>query len=151
MWASLLFPDWVVTYFVHIVFAIGVIGTLVGTFLNKIPFINQYGMIIKSISVVLLIVGLYLEGGLQNEMAWRSKVAEYEKRIEAAQVASNEANVIIQEKVIETVKIIKENTNANNQAIEANSTAINSVCKLSDTAWMLYNRASQNGMANSSK
>lgn len=151
MWASLLFPDWVVTYFVHIVFVIGVIGTLVGTFLNKIPFINQYGMIIKSISVVLLIVGLYLEGGLQNEMAWRSKVAEYEKRIEAAQVASNEANVIIQEKVIETVKIIKENTNANNQAIEANSTAINSVCKLSDTAWMLYNRASQNGMANSSK
>jgi hypothetical protein len=151
MWASLLFPDWVVTYFVHIVFAIGVIGTLVGTFLNKSPFINQYGMIIKSISVVLLIVGLYLEGGLQNEMAWRSKVAEYEKRIEAAQVASNEANVIIQEKVVETVKIIKENTNANNQAIEANSTAINSVCKLSDTAWMLYNRASQNGMANSSK
>jgi hypothetical protein len=151
MWASLLFPDWVVTYFVHIVFAIGVIGTLVGTFLNKIPFINQYGMIIKSISVVLLIVGLYLEGGLQNEMAWRSKVAEYEKRIEAAQVASNEANVIIQEKVVETVKIIKENTNANNQAIEANSTAINSVCKLSDTAWMLYNRASQNGMAKSSK
>ena len=151
MWASLLFPDWVVTYFVHIVFAIGVIGTLVGTFLNKIPFINQYGMIIKSISVVLLIVGLYLEGGLQNEMAWRSKVAEYEKRIEAAQVASNEANVIIQEKVVETVKIIKENTNANNQAIEANSTAINSVCKLSDTAWMLYNRASQNGVANSSK
>jgi hypothetical protein len=151
MWASLLFPDWVVTYFVHIVFAIGVIGTLVGTFLNKIQFINQYGMIIKSVSVVLLIVGLYLEGGLQNEMAWRSKVAEYEKRIEAAQVASNEANVIIQEKVVETVKIIKENTNANNQAIEANSTAINSVCKLSDTAWMLYNRASQNGMANSSK
>ena len=151
MWASLLFPDWVVTYFVHIVFVIGVIGTLVGTFLNKIPFINQYGMIIKSISVVLLIVGLYLEGGLQNEMAWRSKVAEYEKRIEAAQVASNEANVIIQEKVVETVKIIKENTNANNQAIEANRTAINSVCKLSDTAWMLYNRASQNGMANSSK
>ena len=151
MWASLLFPDWVVTYFVHIVFAIGVIGTLVGTFLNKIPFINQYGMIIKSISVVLLIVGLYLEGGLQNEMAWRSKVAEYEKRIEAAQVASNEANVIIQEKVVETVKIIKENTNANNQAIEANSTAINSVCKLSYTAWMLYNRASQNGMANSYK
>jgi hypothetical protein len=144
-------PDWLITYFVHIVFAIGVIGTLVGSFLNNIPFINQYGMIIKSVSVVLLVAGLYLEGGLQNEMAWRSKVAEYEKRIEAAQVASNEANVIIQEKVVETVKIIKENTNANNQAIEANSTAINSVCKLSDTAWMLYNRASQNGMANSSK
>ena len=151
MWASLLFPDWVITYFVHIVFAIGVIGTLVGSFLNNIPFINQYGMIIKSVSVVLLVVGLYLEGGLQNEMAWRSKVAEYEKRIEAAQVASNEANVIIQEKVVETVKIIKENTNANNQVIEANRTAINSVCKLSDTAWMLYNRASQNGVANSSK
>jgi hypothetical protein len=53
--------------------------------------------------------------------------------------------------VVETVKIIKENTNANNQAIEANRTAINSVCKLSDTAWMLYNRASQNGVAKSSK
>jgi len=144
-------PDWLITYFVHIVFAIGVIGTLVGSFLNNIPLINQYGMIIKGVSVVLLVVGLYLEGGLQTEKSWRSKVAEYERRIAAAQIASNEANIIIQEKVVETVKIIKENTNANNQVIEANRTAINSVCKLSDTAWMLYNRASQNGVANSSK
>jgi hypothetical protein len=144
-------PDWLISYFVHIVFLAGVIGTIVGTFLNKIPFVNQYGMIIKSVSVVLLIVGLYLEGGLQTEKSWRSKVAEYEQRIEAAQIASNEANVIIEERVVETVKIIKENTNANNQAIEANRNAINSVCKLSDTAWMLYNRASQNGVAESSK
>ena len=144
-------PDWLISYFVHIVFLAGVIGTLVGTFLKKIPFVNQYGMIIKSVSVVLLIVGLYLEGGLQTEKAWRNKVAEYEQRIEAAQIASNEANVIIEERVVETVKIIKENTNANNQAIEANRNAINSVCKLSDTAWMLYNRASQNGVAKSSK
>lgn len=144
-------PDWLISYFVHIVFLAGLIGTLVGTFLNKIPFVNQYGMIIKGVSVVLLVVGLFLEGGLQTEKAWRSKVAEYEERIEAAQIASNEANVIIEERVVETVKIIKENTNANNQAIEANRNAINSVCKLSDTAWMLYNRASQNGVAKSSK
>jgi hypothetical protein len=86
MWFFLSFlPDWFITYFVHLIFGAGVIGILAGTFLSKVPFVSQYGTLIKIVSNVLFVVGLFLEGGLQNELAWREKVAEMQAKIEIAQ------------------------------------------------------------------
>jgi hypothetical protein len=151
MWYVLLsfLPDWFVTYFVHLIFGAGVIGILAGTFLSKVPFVSQYGTLIKIVSNVLFVVGLFLEGGLQTELAWREKVAELQAKIEIAQQQSKETNAKIENKVADKVKTIKDNVNANRQIIEENRTSINAECKLSDTAWMLYNSASQNALARS--
>jgi len=150
MWFLLSFiPDWFVSYFVHIIFSVGLIGIIVGAFLSKIPFVNQYGVLIKIVSNILFVVGLFLEGGLQTELAWREKVAELQAKIEVAQQQSKETNVKIEQKVVEKVKTIKDNVNANRQIIEENRDSINAECKLSDTAWLLYNSASQNALARS--
>ena len=151
MWFILLsfLPDWFVSYFVHIIFGAGVIGIIAGTFLSKIPFINQYGFLIKIVSNILFVVGLFLEGGLQTELAWREKVAELQAKIVIAQQQSKETNAKIEKKVAEKVKNIKDNVNANQQIIENNRASINAECKLSDTAWLLYNSASQNAVAGS--
>jgi len=149
MWYILLsfLPDWFVTYFVHLIFGAGVIGIVAGTFLSKVPFISQYGTLIKIVSNILFVVGLFLEGGLQTELAWREKVAELQAKIEIAQQQSKESNAKIEQKVADKVKTIKDNVNANRQIIEENRTSINAECKLSDTAWLLYNGASQNALA----
>ena len=149
MWYVLLsfLPDWFVGYFVHIIFGAGVIGIIAGTLLSKVPFINQYGTLIKIVSNILFVVGLFLEGGLQTELAWREKVAELQAKIEIAQQQSKESNAKIEQKVADKVKTIKDNVNANRQTIEENRSSINAECKLSDTAWMLYNSASQNALA----
>jgi hypothetical protein len=150
MWFFLSFlPDWFITYFVHLIFGAGVIGILAGTFLSKVPFVSQYGTLIKIVSNVLFVVGLFLEGGLQNELAWREKVAEMQAKIEIAQQQSKETNAKIEKKVAEKVKTIKDNVNANQQIIEKNRSVINAECKLSDTAWLLYNGATQNAVAGS--
>jgi hypothetical protein len=150
MWFFLTFlPDWFVTYFVHLIFGAGVIGIVAGTFLSKVPFISQYGTLIKIVSNILFVVGLFLEGGLQTELAWREKVAELQAKIEIAQQQSKESNAKIEQKVADKVKTIKDNVNANRQIIEENRTSINAECKLSDTAWLLYNSASQNALAGS--
>jgi hypothetical protein len=145
MWFLLSFiPDWFIDYFVHIIFGTGLIGIIVGTFLTKISFVNQYGFLIKFVSNLLFVVGLFLEGGLQTELAWREKVAELQAKIEIAEKQSKEANAKIEKKVAEKVKKIKDNVNANRKIIEENRSNINDECKLSDTAWLLYNSASQN-------
>ena len=150
MWFLLSFvPDWFINYFVHIIFGAGVTGIIVGAFLSKVPFVNQYGVLIKIVSNILFVVGLFLEGGLQTELAWREKVADLQKKIEIAQQQSKETNAKIEQKVAEKVKNIKDNVNANRQTIENNRASINAECKLSDTAWLLYNGASQNAVAGS--
>ena len=150
MWFLLSFvPDWFVSYFVHIIFSVGVTGIIVGAFLSKVPFVSQYGFLIKIVSNILFVVGLFLEGGLQTELAWREKVADLQKKIEIAQQQSKETNAKIEQKVAEKVKNIKDNVNANRQTIENNRASINAECKLSDTAWLLYNGASQNAVAGS--
>ena len=151
MWYILLsfLPDWFVSYFVHLIFGAGVIGIVAGTFLSKVPFISQYGTLIKIVSNILFVVGLFLEGGLQTELAWREKVAELQAKIEIAQQQSKETNAKIENKVADKVKTIKDNVNANRQIIEENRSSINAECKLSDTAWLLYNSASQNALAGS--
>jgi len=151
MWYVLLsfLPDWFVSYFVHLIFGAGVIGIVAGTFLSKVPFISQYGTLIKIVSNILFVVGLFLEGGLQTELAWREKVAELQAKIEIAQQQSKQTNAKIENRVAEKVKTIKDNVNANHQTIEENRVSINAECKLSDTAWLLYNSASQNALAGS--
>ena len=150
MWFLLSFvPDWFINYFVHIIFSVGVTGIIVGAFLSKVSFVNQYGVLIKIVSNILFVVGLFLEGGLQTELAWREKVADLQKKIEIAQQQSKETNAKIEQKVAEKVKNIKDNVNANRQTIENNRASINAECKLSDTAWLLYNSASQNAVAGS--
>jgi len=150
MWFLLSFiPDWFINYFVHIIFGVGVVGIIVGAFLSKVPFVSQYGFLIKIVSNILFVVGLFLEGGLQTELAWREKVADLQKKIEIAQQQSKETNAKIEQKVAEKVKNIKDNVNANRQIIEENRVVINAECKLSDTAWLLYNGASQNAVAGS--
>jgi len=148
MWFLLSFvPDWFINYFVHIIFGAGVVGIIVGAFLSKVPFVSQYGFLIKIVSNILFVVGLFLEGGLQTELAWRERVADLQKKIEIAQQQSKETNAKIEQKVTEKAKTIKDNVNANRQIIEENRIVINAECKLSDTAWLLYNSASQNAVA----
>ena len=150
MWFLLSFvPDWFINYFVHIIFGAGVVGIIVGAFLSKVPFVSQYGFLIKIVSNILFVVGLFLEGGLQTELAWREKVADLQKKIVIAQQQSKETNAKIEQKVTDKAKTIKDNVNANRQIIEENRIVINAECKLSDTAWLLYNSASQNALARS--
>jgi translation elongation factor EF-Tu-like GTPase len=58
-------------------------------------------------SVVLLVSGIYFEGGYSAEMQWRERVAEMEAKVAKAEEESKEANVKLDKKSAEKVKVIK--------------------------------------------
>lgn len=150
MWFLSFIPDAWLHWFVHGVVLLGITLSVVGAIGKSIPIIAEYGFLVKIIGSVLLLVGIFFEGGYGVEMSYRMRIAEMEKKIVVAQQQSKEVNKQIEQKVIEKVKIIKEKEYANHQAIESNRNNINADCKLSDAAWMFYNRASQNGISSSS-
>jgi L-cysteine desulfidase len=59
---------------------------------------------------VLLVLGVWLRGGYDTEMAWRAKVAEAEARVAVAEQQSKETNTVIEQKIVEKTKVIKGKT-----------------------------------------
>ena len=107
MWMLSFIPDSLISLIVHIIFAIGVIGFFVGSFASKFPFISAYGNVVKIIAGVLLVAGLYFEGGIGVENEWRSKVAELEAKVALAEQQSAKENVRIVEKIVKKTEYIK--------------------------------------------
>jgi uncharacterized membrane protein (DUF106 family) len=93
---------------IHAIFILGVLGTIAGFVLGFIPSIKPYKLAIQVISILLLVFGVYIEGGLADQKEWELKVAEMKARLAQAETMSSEKNVEIQEKIVEKTKVVHE-------------------------------------------
>ena len=109
-WMVGLVPDAVLSGLYWAIIAAGVTGVLAGWLGKWIPFYGNYVKILQPVGIVLLVLGVWLRGGYDTEMAWRAKVAEAEARVAVAEQQSKETNTVIQEKVVEKTKVIKGKT-----------------------------------------
>jgi hypothetical protein len=89
------------------IFLAGVLGTIAGFVLGFIPFISKYKLPIQIISLLLLSLGVYLEGGLAEKAKWELRVKEMEARVAAAQAEAQKTNVQIVEKIVKEKEYIK--------------------------------------------
>ena len=120
-------------------------------FVQAIPWAQARlaGLSIKYIGLALLLGGVYLSGGAGITALWQAEIKAANERIVAAEQRAADANVAIKQKIVTKIQIVKEKVYENNQAIEAKRESINAECKLSDDAWVLYNRAVKNEVAGS--
>ena len=109
-WMIGLIPDAVLSGLYWAIIAAGITGVLAGWLGKWIPFYGNYVKILQPVGIVLLVLGVWLRGGYDTEMAWRAKVAEAEARVAAAEQKSQETNTVIEEKVVEKTKVIKGKT-----------------------------------------
>ena len=104
MWILSILPEAAI----HIIFGLGILGTIAGFVLGFIPFIKSYKLAIQVIALLLLVLGVYLEGGLADNKEWQLKVKEMETKLAQAEAKSSEKNVEIQEKIVEKTKVVRE-------------------------------------------
>ena len=140
MWLLKFLPDWLV----HLVLLAGVLGLVASFFLSVIPFVKQYKLPLQIVSVLVIIVAVWFEGNIHNEKVWLERVAQLEAKVKIAEQKSKEENVRIETKIVERVKVIKENVDVIRHEIEVRKELINEGCVLSDTAIEMYNRAVEN-------
>jgi hypothetical protein len=150
MWFLSFIPDWILQWAIHGLVILGLVLTFIGSLVKFIPVIQPYALVGRQVGIVLLLIGVYFEGGYGVEMSYRARIAEMQAKIKEAEVKSAKLNEKLTVEVSKNKELIKEKVNRNAKDIEAKREAINAECKLSDDAWVLYNRAVEPKVSRSS-
>ena len=146
-----LIPSAVIAWVVNGLIIVGIIGVCVSWIARWIPFVSAYRGPVQLIGVVCLVLGVYMKGGADVEMKWRSQVEDFRAKIAVAEIQSKEVNERLAAEFKKSTKLIEEVKNANKASIRANAVQIDSECRVPDVAISLHNSASLNQVSNSSK
>jgi predicted membrane metal-binding protein len=108
MWILQLLPSAVILWFCNILLLGGILLTVAGFFIHRLPFLYQYQLPFKVIGIALLVLGVYFRGGYAVESEWRQRVVELEAQLKVAEAESAKVNTVIQDRVVTKTRIIKE-------------------------------------------
>ena len=129
-WMFSIIPDAILNWIYWAIIAVGLTGVFAGWFGKFIPLYGKYVGILKPIGIILLVLGVWLRGGYDTEMAWRSKVEEAQAKVKIAEEKSATANTKIQTKIVERVKVIHDTQVIVQQKIAKDSAKMDSTCTL---------------------
>jgi hypothetical protein len=137
-------PTEILQWIIHGIVVLGLFGFIYS------HFVPIYGKIISPIAILILAFGVYCEGGYFVEKEWRSKVEEMEKKVAVAEEKSAVINTVVQIKIVEKIKVIKETTKGNIEYVDRVVERYDNKCVLSNAAVGVHNASSQNVLAKSS-
>lgn len=144
-------PDWLITYFVHIVFVVGLVATFAASIVAKIPFVGNYGRLVQPIGMIILAIGIFLEGTWWNERGWQEKVRELEEKARIAEQLSKETNQKLDDTLKQKNKVIKEKQIIIQEKIKEVEVKIDAECKVAPEAIQLMNEAARMNQAAKAK
>lgn len=140
-WMISLIPDAVLTFLVHAGLLAGVVLSVLGIFAEKFPFIGTYAKLAKLVGIPLLIISIFFEGGLANEMRWRAQVESLKEKVKEAEQQSEVANTQVDKSVKDKVKIVKEVQVVVKERIKEVEKKIDAECKVDSDAIKILNQA----------
>ncbi len=136
--------NWLPEFIVHLIFLAGVVGTIAGFVLGFIPLISKYKLPIQIISLLLLSLGVYLEGGLAEKAKWELRVKEMEAKVAQAETKSAVVNTEIVEKVITQKQVIKVKGDKVIEYIDREVKVFDNTCTVPEMAIKAHNMAAKN-------
>lgn len=136
--------NWIPEFVVHLIFLLGIVGTIAGFVLGFIPFISKYKLPIQIISLILLSLGVYLEGGLAEKAKWELRVKEMEVKVAEAEAKSAVVNTEIVEKVITQKQVIKVKGDKVIEYIDREVKVFDNTCTVPEMAIKAHNMAAKN-------
>jgi hypothetical protein len=106
---------------------------------------------LELIGVALLIIGAYLYGGYDVEQVYKARIKQLEEQVHIAEAKSQQINTVIEEKVVNKVKTVKEIVYVNREIIkEVVGAQLDRQCMLPVSTVVLHNRSSQNEISRGS-
>jgi len=147
MWLLTLLPDSLLAWAVNTVLIAGIIGVVASFFFDYVarwlPAIAPYQLVIKIVSIILLVSGVYFKGGQAVEMAWREKVSELEAKVAIAEEKSNKINNEIKTVYVDKIKVIKERQIVVEKQIVEVAAKIDATCEISPETLDILNEAAK--------
>lgn len=136
-------PDSVILWFCNGLLLAGIALTVTAFFIRSIPLINQYRIPAQVLGIALLIVGVYLRGGLAVEQVWRERVAELEAQIVVAEAASKEVNVQIETRVLKKTEYITRRGQDIVENVDREVVKYDTTCVIPDPFVQAHNLAAE--------
>ena len=143
MWILQLLPDAAILWFCNILLLVGIVLTVAGFFIHRLPFLYQYQLPFKVIGIALLTLGVYFRGGYAVEAEWRERVAELEVKLKTAQEESAKVNTVVQDRVITKTRIIKEKADTLVQYVDREIVKEVNNCPVPQEAIDVHNEAAR--------
>jgi len=140
-WLLQLIPDSIFVWITYLLFAAGVILYVGSKLVSWIPLMGQYRFPAELAGVVALVVAAYFYGGV----SYREQIAEMKQRVRIAEEKSQQVNTVIETKIIEKIKVVKENVYITREIVkEVAGQQLDAQCSLPRSTISLHNSASRN-------
>jgi hypothetical protein len=144
-WLFSFIPDGLFVWLAYILFGIGVVLYSASKLVIWIPMMGQYKLPAEIVGIVFLVMGSYMFGSYGTEMVWRERVAELEAKVKVAEEKSQQVNTVIETKIVEKIKVVKENVYVNREIIkEVAGKQLDAQCTLPRSTVSLHDSASRN-------
>jgi len=142
-------PDSFLLGIIHLILAVGVVGSLVSFFLlhrlvRWFPALAPYHLLIQIVSIALLVLGVYFKGGFDTEASWREKVRIAEEKARIAEEQARVVNEVVVTKYRDKVKTIKEQVIVYQDRIKEVEKVIDKDCKVAPQVVDIHNDAAKN-------
>ena len=137
------FPDTVIVWFCNMLLLTGIVLTVAGFFVHRIPVISQYQLPFRVLGIALLTLGVYFRGGVAVEAEWRERVAAVEARLAEAEKASVEANKGIEQKSQKKTTEIRQRTQYIRQYVDREVVRYDTGCTIPQPFIESHNRAAE--------
>jgi hypothetical protein len=140
-WLLQLIPDGVFVWLTYLLFAAGVLLYVASKLVSWIPLMGQYRFPVELAGVVALVIAAYFYGGV----SYREQIAEMKQRVRIAEERSQQVNTVIETKIIEKIKVVKENVYITREIVkEVAGQQLDAQCSLPRSTISLHDSASRN-------
>jgi hypothetical protein len=140
-WLLQLIPDGIFVWITYLLFAAGVVLYVASKLVSWIPLMGQYRLPAELVGVVALVIAAYFYGGV----SYREQIAEMKQRVRIAEEKSQQVNTVIETKIIEKVKVVKQNVYITREIVkEVAGQQLDTQCSLPRSTVSLHDSASRN-------
>ena len=137
-----LLDSWI-SYIVHAALIAGVIGTFFGSIVARIPVINSYGAIVKTIALPLLIVAIFAEGYLFASKSWIEETKKFEEKVKIAEQKAKHANDKLSQVLTDKNNSVKQQQIVIQEKIKEVEVQVNAECKILPDVVKILNDAAK--------
>lgn len=150
MWLMSIIPDSIFYEFILSIIGIGAALFVFGTFAVFLPLVKGWGMVMRTVGVVLLILSVYLYGGYGTEMKWRAEAAKLKADMDRKIALSEQSSKQIVTKYVTQTKVIKEKGDAIKKLSQHVKEA-DAKCDVPKSFVLLHDSAAKNEVPDTSK
>jgi NADH:ubiquinone oxidoreductase subunit 6 (subunit J) len=132
-----LLPDFVW----HSLLIVSLIIIALTYFLPAVPVVGVNAIQLRVVAIVLLVVAVWMAGGIANETKWQERVRVLESRVAVAEKKAVEANSRIETVYVDRVQVVKEVQYVVRKEIQKSANELDANCRILPGAIDILNQA----------